>query len=246
MKQIGKKIIRLESVDSTNNYTANLIKEGNITHGTVILAVEQFEGRGQRNAEWLANPGENLTISIFLDRVNLSVGNQFDLTKVIALSVVDYLQSVGIVSRIKWPNDIFVDGRKIAGILIENSIGSEFIKSSIVGIGLNINQNDFPDLLATSTFLETGIRRSIDEVLFSLIGKINENLFLLNNKDQLDASYLEKLYLIHEPALFEIEGEYLNGVIKGVGKDGKLQVMIKDDLRSFGMKEIRFILQSES
>jgi BirA family biotin operon repressor/biotin-[acetyl-CoA-carboxylase] ligase len=182
MKEIGSKIIRLESVDSTNNYTANLIKEGKIDHGTVILAVDQFGGRGQRDAEWLVKPGENLTLSIFLDRVNLSVENQFRISKWISLAVVDLLASRGIQAEIKWPNDIFVNGKKIAGMLIENSLGSSLVKSSIVGIGLNVNQTEFSGFEATSMKLELGDHSSLDELLFSLIGKINNKSSLLNEE----------------------------------------------------------------
>ena len=84
--KIGTKIIRLESVDSTNNYVANLLKAREINSGTVVLADEQFAGKGQRGSEWATNAGENLTFSFFLDNVNLSVNRQFELTQLVSLS----------------------------------------------------------------------------------------------------------------------------------------------------------------
>ncbi len=131
--QIGRKIIRLESVDSTNNYIANLLKEGVLEDGTVILADDQYAGRGHRDSEWLANAGENLTFSFFLDNVNLSVQNQFYLTCIVSITLTQLLDKYGISSKIKWPNDIYVDQKKIAGVLIENQLSSTYIKSSIIG-----------------------------------------------------------------------------------------------------------------
>ena len=140
MEQIGRKIVRLESVDSTNNYTANLIKSGELVHGSVIMAVEQTNGRGQMGAEWLVKPGENLTFSIFLDNVNLSVDNQFFLTRLVSVSLIDFLANFNIPAMIKWPNDLFVNDKKIAGVLIENNVSGSFIQKSIIGIGLNVNE----------------------------------------------------------------------------------------------------------
>ena len=134
--KIGSKIIHLESVDSTNNYAANLVRQGNCDHGTVILADDQFLGKGQRGSEWIATKGDNLTTSIVLTPDNLSVEDQFYLTCLASLSVVDTLKEYHIEASIKWPNDIYVEHKKIAGILIENSFQGNSIKSSIIGIGL--------------------------------------------------------------------------------------------------------------
>lgn len=242
MKQIGRKIIRLESVDSTNNYTANLIKQGNIESGSVILAVEQYSGRGQRGAEWLVKPGENLTCSIYLDDVNVSVENQFFLTKVISLAVLGLLKKYSVDARIKWPNDIYVNDQKIAGILIENSISGNKIKNSIIGIGLNINQTEFGTLPASSIQLETDKFVPVDEVLFALIASIND--LLQWNESIVNKVYLEKLYLINELSDFRIDGQITKGTIKGVSANGKLQVELEDSTRLFDLKEIEFIPQN--
>ena len=244
MKPVGREIIRLESVDSTNNYVANLIKQGNIAHGSVILAVDQFAGRGQRGAEWLVKPGENLTCSIYLGEVKVSVEDQFLLTKMMSLAVVHLLLKWGVRAEIKWPNDIFVGTKKIAGMLIENTLSGVGIKHSIIGIGLNVNQTEFGEIAATSIKKETGQFLPIEDVLYALIGSINS--MLTNSKSDLDRLYLEELYLRDRNAQFEVDGKVINGVIQGVDDAGRLIVIIEQEERSFDLKEIRFIPQSES
>ena len=143
MKQIGNKIVRLDSVDSTNNFAANLLREGKIGHGTVILADEQTAGRGQRGASWHSQGGMNLIFSVFVEHDNLSVDEQAHITHWVSLSVNDLLRAHDIASFIKWPNDLLVEDEKIGGILIENQLSGAFIRSSIIGVGLNVNQRFF-------------------------------------------------------------------------------------------------------
>ena len=118
----GHRIIHLPSVDSTNNYTANLLREGKIGHGAVILADEQLVGRGQRGASWTSKAGENLLVTFLATPDNLSVSNQEVITQFITVSIADFLGNIGISGSIKWPNDIYVGGKKLAGILIENAL----------------------------------------------------------------------------------------------------------------------------
>lgn len=241
MEQIGHKIIRLESVYSTNNYTANLVKQDELVHGSVIMAVEQTNGRGQMGAEWLVKPGENLTFSIFLNNVNLSVETQFFLTRITALSIVDYLAKINIYGVIKWPNDIFVEGKKIAGILIENTISGSLIQKTIIGIGLNVNQTDFGDLNATSIQTKTAVNNSIDEVLFSFIKCFNERLSCGLTNRKLESDYLDKLYLLNLSSSFEDEEGIFNGIIDGVESSGHLRVLKEEKTILYSLKEIRFL-----
>ena len=128
----GHRIIHLPSVDSTNNYTANLLREGKIGHGAVILADEQLAGRGQRGASWTSKAGENLLVTFLVTPDNLSVNDQEVLTQFITVSIADFLVKIGISASIKWPNDIYVDGKKLAGILIENALNGGNIATSII------------------------------------------------------------------------------------------------------------------
>lgn len=241
MEEIGRNIIRLESVDSTNNYTANRVRAGELRHGAVILAVEQTQGRGQMGAVWLTEPGMNLTFSVYLDNVNLSVERQFILTKIVSLSLVDFLNGRGVAAKIKWPNDIYVGKKKIAGVLIENMLKGSLIKKSIIGIGLNTNQKEFGDLSATSLRLQTGDHCSNDEALFSLIERLNKYLQRIDDSG-LNREYLDHLFRMGEPASFEDDNGVFEGTIIGVDTDGKLCLDRDSSVKKYSLKEIKFIL----
>lgn len=164
-------IIWLDSVDSTNTEAQRRISD--IDNLSVLSALSQTEGRGQRGNRWSSNEGENLTFSIVLkfdDRCHLRTCDHFILCEISALSVVDFLSAHDIQAKIKWPNDIYVNDRKICGMLIENSLKSDGISHSIVGIGLNINQRNFDVNLPnpTSMSLLTGEEYDIREALEEL------------------------------------------------------------------------------
>jgi len=240
--QIGRKIIRLESVDSTNNYIANLLKEGKLENGTVILADEQFAGRGQRNAEWLTEPGENLTFSCFLDNVNLSVQNQFYLTCIVSISLVKLLAKLGLQAKIKWPNDIYINHKKIAGVLIENQLSTSSIKNAIIGIGLNLNQIEFEGLNATSTLSETGSRKTPMEVLYLFIEIFNSNWRNFSERmlPEIKSAYLENLFQLNELKNYEDQYGCFEGTITDVLDSGYLIVDKAGVQNQYELKEISF------
>jgi len=240
MQEIGRSVIRLESVDSTNNYTANRARGNDLRHGTVILAVEQTAGKGQMGAVWQSNAGENCTFSVFLDNVNMSVERQFLLTKIVCLSLIDTLRNYGLNPAIKWPNDIYVGDRKIAGVLIENIVQGKTIVRSIVGVGLNVNQRDFGRLSATSLRLEKKTSFSIDEVLFAFIAAFNKRLIHLNDP-LLDAEYHGLMYWLNETRTFSGNNEVFEGKIKGINEKGELLIERSGEIQSFHLKSIRFI-----
>jgi len=155
---IGAQLIELPTAESTNKTAAELLRLSKLRHGAVILAHEQMAGRGQRGRSWTSGPGLDLTFSIVVRPPSLRADAQFVLAKLAALAVHDTVR--GLVKgdvRIKWPNDILVDRRKLAGILIQNDLAGDQVSWSIIGIGLNVNTQDFPaELLATSLGLETG------------------------------------------------------------------------------------------
>jgi BirA family biotin operon repressor/biotin-[acetyl-CoA-carboxylase] ligase len=241
--EIGRQIIHLDRVDSTNNYTANLIKAGQITSGTVILADEQFAGRGQREAQWHTQPGENLTFSIFLDSVNLSVDRQFILTQLVSLSLLDLCAKLGLQVKIKWPNDIYCGEKKIAGVLIENQLHGDQVKSTIIGIGLNVNQLEFPGLNATSMFAETGIHRFPKELLYSytLSFRLTWQKYMDGRYERLKVDYLKNLYQQGIEARFRDSNGEFTGVINDVQDSGKLVILQGEDTRVFEIKEVQFM-----
>ena len=234
--QIGQKIIRLDSVDSTNNYIANLIKADGLVSGSVIMADEQFAGKGQRGAEWTAQPGENLTFSFFIDAVNLSVENQFVLTQLVSVALIDLLAKLNVHAEIKWPNDIYVNSKKIAGVLIENQLSGSFVKSTIIGIGLNVNQENFGDLNATSIHLETSKRNVPMEALFSFIECFNSIQI-----GEVENRYLSNLYQKQVNRKYKDVGGEFFGEIQGVNKYGKLVLLRGNRLQEYDLKEIEFL-----
>ncbi len=242
--QIGQKIIHLESVDSTNNYVANLIQRSEISHGTVILADEQFAGKGQRGAEWHVNAGENLTFSFLLENVNLSVSQQFYLTQVVSLSLISLLKKLKLTAQIKWPNDIYVKGSKIAGVLIENQVSNGMVNKSIIGIGLNVNQQSFEGFNATSLTLELGQSFHLKEVLFSFIHSFNEHWMAFNNetKQVIKNEYLTHLLNYEKTAKYIDETGEFEGKITGVTEAGQLELLVGSEIKNYDIKGIQFIL----
>ena len=239
----GHHIIHLPCVDSTNNYAANLIREEKIGHGAVIMADEQIAGRGQRGASWTSRAGENLLVTFLASPDNLSVNDQEVLTQFITVSIVEFLAKIGISASIKWPNDIYVADKKLAGILIENSMSFGNITSSIIGVGLNVNQLDFDGLNATSLALELSEKRPLMDVLFQLIDAMNKNWSALNNS-QLKNRYLKSMYLLNISADFEDKNGKFCGIIRGTDESGRLEIERNGMLNCYNLKEVRFISQS--
>lgn len=240
---IGQKIIHLDTVDSTNNYTANLQKEGKIQHGTVILADEQTAGRGQRGASWTSSAGENLLLSIYLAPDNLSVLDQPALTHFISLSLIDFLRKIGISGKIKWPNDIYLNDQKIAGILIENSIRSTRITETIIGVGLNVNQLVFESVNATSLKIQNDQHYQLNDILFSWIQEMN-NLWIELNKGNLNllkSRYKQELYLLNEVARYSDETGEFEGIVRDVDHNGYLILEKADVLMKYDLKEIKLV-----
>ena len=202
-------IIWLETVDSTNEEAKRHISD--IDNLSVLSALEQTAGRGQRGNTWTSAPGENLMFSIVL-KPQLRALDQFVLNEITSLSVVEFLSRHGISARIKWPNDIYVGSKKICGILIENSLRGSEISSSIIGIGLNINQRNFNVNLLNPTSMALSIGRRSDFDIkrcledFMDIFKANIDCYLTNRSCETDAqlkdSYLAKMWRLNETSGF--------------------------------------------
>ena len=140
---VGQRIIELSSVDSTNNYLIDLSQRTSLVEGTIVIAKKQTAGRGQRNNIWSSESDKSLCISLLL-KPKLDITQQFLFNKFIALSLCQALNKYSLTTKIKWPNDILIDRKKVAGILIENSIRAGKIEKSVVGIGVNINNKNNP------------------------------------------------------------------------------------------------------
>lgn len=245
MNQIGHKIIHLDSIDSTNNYVANFVKHNKLAHGTAIIADEQTKGRGQRGAEWVSQSGMNLMMSVYVEYDSLAIINQVSIHNWVAVSIWNVMNRMGIKSLIKWPNDILTESGKLAGILIENSLIGKQVKSSIIGIGLNVNQTDFLNLRATSIYLETGNRYKIDEIVIMLLSELNTQFIQLQNQnyETLKTTYLSKLWGMNRQVEFFRNGKKEVGTITGTNQIGAIEVQTIHGVEYFDLKQVEFVIE---
>ncbi|MFA7274923.1 MAG: biotin--[acetyl-CoA-carboxylase] ligase [Crocinitomicaceae bacterium] len=245
---LGTTKLRLPTVDSTNNYAANLLKEQLLGHGTVILADEQTNGRGQRGSVWQSEPGKNLQFSLVIFPDQFAIADQRYLNSFVSLSLVEFLKKLGLAAKIKWPNDILVNSKKIAGILIENQLKSDRIHSSIVGVGFNVNQLNFNNLNATSLAVEMHRDFLLNEVLDSLLHQMNSTYDLLksNRFSDLDEAYFQNLWGYRELKKFQDQHGIFEGTIQGISPEGLLLIDVENEFqRSYDIKELTFLLEEE-
>lgn len=239
-------IIWLDEVDSTNNYANSLMVENKIYNETVISAYSQMSGRGQQGNFWESETKMNLTFTVLLYTKYLSVEMQFALSQATALSLRDMLQQYNIQAKVKWPNDIFVNDKKVAGILIENSIMGSTFSYSCIGVGLNVNQTFFGDYLpkATSMKLINGKENNIHEVLDNFLDNFHDRIEQVRNKafDKLKSDYVLNLYQFGQWCNYKTGQTIFKGKIIDVNTNGEL-VILSDEgkQRLFMFKEIIFL-----
>ncbi len=240
-------IIKLDAIDSTNDYLKELSRSKIVDNFTIVTTDNQTKGKGQMGSVWKSEIGKNLTMSILIKDVLLNVNQIFDLNIAISLSVIEVLQEYSIPKlTIKWPNDIMSENKKIGGILIENSFKTDNKIESVVGIGLNVNQNHFLDLPKASSLrlissLEYDLVELISKIYLQI--KLNCEILIANKIDLLWEKYHQNLFKKGIPMPFEAENRTkFMGIIQGITKEGKLEVLLQDDsLKTFGIKEIAIL-----
>lgn len=244
---VGQNLIKLKEVDSTNTFLKDaLSKSTPLMEGTVIMAGRQFAGRGQTTNAWLSAPGQNLTFSVLLNPSFLPVDKQFDLNKAMSLALNDVMRNyAGNQAFIKWPNDSYIVNKKIGGMLIENIVNGNTIRHAIVGIGLNVNQTDFPSILKNVTSLKQGLHKDYDlDVLLGEICQAIEARYLqlkAGHLRKLNEDYMSRLYLLNEWSLFKYEKGFISGKIIGISDSGQLEMETTEGTMFFNTKEIEFI-----
>ena len=240
-------IIKLDAIDSTNNYLKKIILNEGINDYTVVTAKFQTQGKGQLGTEWESEHSKNLICSVYKKEINIKVQDQFVISALVSLALIKTLRKVNLSNmHIKWPNDIMSDNKKICGILIENIVKENYIKDTVIGIGLNVNQtifNNLPNAASIKNLI--GTTCSIDEILKDLVKNVK---YYFN---ELDKSSINSIFKKYEDALFRINkpstfknsnGEVFSGYIKGVSRSGKLNVMLEDNLvESYDLKEISML-----
>jgi BirA family biotin operon repressor/biotin-[acetyl-CoA-carboxylase] ligase len=241
---IGKNIIFVPECNSTNTLAQQISQQSSISDGTVVITDNQTAGRGQRGNSWEVEPGTNFTFSLILKTGFLLAQDQFALNLAISVGILDYLE-VHLKSsvRIKWPNDILVENRKVCGILIENSIKGSLLIHSVVGIGINVNQIHFVYDRSTSLKKETGKTFSLHNELENLLWCIEKSYMLLRQQNftPLLEKYYQNLYGFGEERKFKSSGAEWTGTITGVDNAGRLKVQAADGEKVFGFKEIEFV-----
>jgi BirA family biotin operon repressor/biotin-[acetyl-CoA-carboxylase] ligase len=243
----GRELINLHFVISTNRELAKLFFERKLPEGTALRADFQTAGRGRGVSQWQSEQGKNLLVSFLFEPHFLSAKKIFLFNKAIALGVYDFLSSFLSEVKIKWSNDIYAGDKKICGMLIENSLRGMSIQYSIVGIGLNINQEIFPPDIPNPTSLKiiTGKNFSIDDCYVSLCNSIESRYLQLKacHEEKINHDYLSALYRYNEMDWYEdIQGRFM-GKIKDVDEKGRLVITReKGKEEKYMGKELKFII----
>ncbi len=233
-----------------------VVKNDAIPEGLTIMADHQTAGRGQRGNVWQALPSQNLTFSVLLRPTFLAATDQFALSMAVALAVYDALVALlgpaaGV--RLKWPNDLYIDGRKTGGILIENTLRGTFLSTSVVGIGLNVNQKAFDPALPnpTSLALELG-QPQLDRaaILSTLLHHLEARYLALRavgggGRQRQLADYHAALYRLGEPARFTFPADPARpsaiGTIQGIDARGRLRISFTGQEEPFSLQEVKFV-----
>lgn len=247
---IGETIIRLAETSSTNTYAAKLLMAEKPAEGTIIFTISQTEGRGQHGNIWESERGNNLTVSVILYPDFLKPEKQFMLNKFISLAVLDFVKlyiPVNMSPKIKWPNDIYIGNKKVAGILIENSISGNNFNHVIVGIGININQEKFSSNTPnpTSLKLATDNEYNIENCLHELCTSLNKRYDQLaeDNNDILGSEYLLSIFRYNVFSKFRFDKSTIHAKITGISDFGKLQLIDeKGHFSEYAFKEIEHII----
>jgi BirA family biotin operon repressor/biotin-[acetyl-CoA-carboxylase] ligase len=245
MTKLGSEIHHLSVVDSTNNYAAKLISDGQLQNGSVIMADFQTNGRGQRGNSWQSVSQDNLLFSLAFQPVSVAADQQIRINWYTALIWIKCCKRFSIDAQIKWPNDIFVGQQKLGGILIEQQIQGSIIAWSVVGCGINVNATPaLPN--ACSIFELTNVRFQPKTVL-------NEFLDLYNGQIQLLYGDFQELKTAFEAELYGkgtiqefIDAQQVawHAKIIGVDEQGKLLLEKNDVVQAYDLQQVRLVLQA--
>ncbi len=240
-------IIKLDAIDSTNDYLKQLVREKELENYTVVMAHEQTNGKGQLGAKWISEPGKNLTMSVLIKDLPQDLITVFDINVAIAVAIAKLLSSLELDDVfVKWPNDIMADEKKIAGVLIENILKPDGTFTAIVGVGLNVNQTIFKGLTdATSIKIFSGKTYESLEELAILMVNLIDTYVTLATKSQHDIWELYNHVLfkknISMPFIDSNDKRFI-GEVKHVNKDGKLTLLQDDqELHFYEAKQIKML-----
>ncbi|MGN6400188.1 MAG: biotin--[acetyl-CoA-carboxylase] ligase [Flavisolibacter sp.] len=243
--RIGSPFIELPTVDSTNNYAMGLVHAGMAQHGTAVFTHDQTKGRGQRSKNWNSEAKSNIAISIIIEPKELSPSQAFMLSKAIAVGTLHFFNSYAQTDvKIKWPNDIYWRDRKAGGILIENVFQGIDWKYAIAGIGLNINQTHFGDLINKAVSLKQITGKdwgplSLAKDLCDCLNKAYRNV--ITNPQLIAHEYQQHLYKVDEKVKLKKANRIFEANVKGVTDSGQLIVEHAAEER-FDVGEVEWVI----
>lgn len=248
------KILHFEEVSSTNTILRDMMADGCDIAGTVVVAGHQTAGKGMGENRWESEPGENLLFSIALNVSFLKAEEQFRISQAVAVAILNVISPKLLIpsnssnSSIKWPNDIYVGSKKLAGMLIQNSISGMMMQTTIIGIGLNVNQlkfgKDIPNPVSLKMLTGNGfdLESLLDELIVSIKNAVEE-LRTEQGKERIDSAYRNSLFRCGEWAEYDYKGEIKTMIVNGYDKYGRLCLSDKNGHEVVcDIKEIRFIL----
>lgn len=246
-------IKKLTTVSSTNTLLSDMYSAGEEVCNIVVCADYQTGGRGLGANHWISDPAMNLLFSLGWCPYNLHPSRQFLITKVVALAITDSVSFLcpDVAPRIKWPNDIWVGYRKLAGILISNIIEGNSLSLSIIGVGINVQQTEFPaDLLnPVSLQLLTDAVPDRMQLLNEILIRIDDGLNGLENEtlnNRLHENYLKSLMGLNQWQQYVIHDTLTESRIRGVNEYGQLIMEHRTGkVINYGLKEVKFVLPNQ-
>lgn len=229
---LGHTVETFASLPSTNTYLSSLVSKSSPSHGTAILAYDQPHGRGQIGREWNTEPGKNLQISYLFRPASLAVDQQYLLNFVVALAVANTVSDYGLTAHIKWPNDIYIGHKKVAGILIQCGLQGNQVRHAVVGIGLNINQCSWPDDIPNPISLSQALDLQLD--LLAVASHLSEHLshwyeqLVQGKTTEITRRYHDLLYLRDQERHYQVGTTQQLGMLTQVDQEGRAVIMWSD------------------
>lgn len=244
---IGKVFIEKKTCTSTNDECKTLLTKSKPIEGTAIITDHQTAGRGQFGNTWQGEAGKNLLCSVVLYPTFLQPKEQFYLSKIVSLACVKTCETLtNETFQVKWPNDIYHNHQKVAGILIENQLSGNQINSSIVGVGFNVNQQNFDKLQNATSLInitqQTYDLKSVVEVFFN---QLDAYYLQLRHKkfESINQEYFSKLLGYNSLMNFkDKEGNAFQGFVKGVNELGQLKLLVNNAEQLYNFKEVEWSL----
>ena len=243
---IGQESIILPTCQSTNQFAREICEKESPKEGKVVLTFDQTAGKGQRGNSWQSEPHKNLTLSVILKPTFLDLSRQFYLNIMTSLAVFDFLSPFleEYSLKVKWPNDILYTEKKICGILIENIIRGSQLEYTVIGMGVNINQETFDYPQASSLKNFTNQAYDLYEITSQLLKKLEDQYLLLKNGkfEELKNRYIQKLFQYGQDAIYQdAQQKTFEGKIVGLQEDGRLVLVTGQEVKAFDFKEIKFL-----